>query len=304
MPPVNYALSRMRWWDLIIYAEHRGVDQYHPSIPKLMIQHGYDSGKLFDGEDIRYGPRSMYRGDNGKPRYRRILESSETTCQKAIAADPKLDGRIAVVGDVGADRMLDLVRRRREIRQELGYSDADIVVLLMGTWRQDSLMESAGRELVAEAIRLRGQYQFVFSTHPLHWKGEYAAKHPWGKFLLENRQPGIAVVEPDDDGEKAAIAADILIADHTSLAVKYALLKKPLLLWERREGLVAPGTFGDRIYQALPHVHGVKDLGNALETARQWYPMERLSAFADEINSYPGQAAARIRQEVLQLLNL
>ena len=99
IPVVNYAISRFQWWDLIVFAEHRGVDQFHPAIRKVMIQHGYDSGKLFDGEDIRYGPRSMYRSDNGQPRYVKVFESSLATCRKAIGEDPGLADCIAVVGE-------------------------------------------------------------------------------------------------------------------------------------------------------------------------------------------------------------
>jgi hypothetical protein len=304
VPAVNYALSRFKWWDLIIFAEHRGVDQFHPATRKLMIQHGYDSGKLFDGEDIRYGRRSMYRADNGEPRYDKIFECSSATAQTAVREDSRLANRIAVVGDLGADRMLAMTQQRSELRGAAGYAENDFVVMLMGTWKCDSLMESAGQELMGEAVRLRNSFRFIFSTHPLHWRGDYARQHPWGKFLSDHEQLGVAVLRPDDDWERAAIIADMAIADHSSVGVKFALLNKPLLFLKRREGLVAPGTFGARLYDALPHVCSAAALESAIENARRSYPFERLAQIADEINAYPGKAAQRVREEIYQLLDL
>ena len=200
--------------------------------------------------------------------------------------------------------MLTLNDRRTDVRQSLGYSKDEFVVLLMGTWKSDSMMESAGRELMAEAIKLRERFRFIFSTHPLHWSGEYAKQHPWGQFLSDHEQPGIAVLRPDDDWERAAVAADLAISDHSSVGVKFALLKKPLLFLEAARWSTRARNICARLDHALPHLCGTAAPDLTIDTARKNYPIESLAKIADEINSYPRQAAQRIQSEIYQLLDL
>ena len=130
LPVCSYATSRFRWWDLILFAEHAGVNQFSPAVAKLLVQHGFDSGKIFSGVDIRYSREFMYSSETAKtPRYASMLEPSFVTQKRAVENDPQLEGRIAVVGDIGTDQMFAMNSRRQELRQRAGYSDTDVVVL-------------------------------------------------------------------------------------------------------------------------------------------------------------------------------
>ena len=185
LPVCSYAIARFRRWDLILFAEHAGVNQFNPKTAKLLVQHGFDSGKIFSGVDIRYSREFMYASKTAKtPRYASMLEPSFVTQKRAVENDPQLEGRIAVVGDIGTDQMFAMNSRRQELRQRAGYSDTDVVVLVMGTWQEDSLMESIGEDIVANALQLTSNYRFIFSTHPRHWNGTYAEQHPWGLSLI------------------------------------------------------------------------------------------------------------------------
>ena len=300
---VPYTWARLRWWDLIFYPEHLGADQFHPGIDKVHIQHGYDSGKLFGGKDLRYDPRKVL-DKNGRPKHTRIFETSLVTRDKAIAQCPALEGRIAVVGDPGADRMIARQQDRSKLRQEHGFADADIVVFVMSTWRSESLMETIGAELVEQANELLDQYRFVFSTHPNHWQGEYAMANPWGQFLADQEKPGISAVRPDDEWEIFAVIADLAIADHSSVGVKFALLDKPLIFVKQRPGLTEPGTFGARLYEALPHLETLTKLDETIRQGLENYPIDELRHISREINAYPGEASSRIKAEIYQILGI
>ena len=300
---VTYTSARLRWWDLIFYPEHIGADQFHPGIDKVHIQHGYDSGKLFGGKDLRYDPRKVL-DKNGQPKHTRIFESSLVTRNKAVAQCPVLKDRIAVVGDLGADWMQTRQHNRNNLRQEHGFAETDIVVFVMSTWRSESLMETIGAELVEQANTLLNRYRFVFSTHPNHWQGEYAKTNSWGQFLASQAKPGFTVIRPDDEWETFAVIADMAIADHSSVGVKFALLEKPLVFIKRRPGLTEPDTFGTRLYEALPHLDMPSMLDQTIRQALKNYPIDALCRISREINAWPGEATSRIKAEIHQILGI
>ena len=305
LPVCGYAFARFQRWDLILFAEHAAVNQFSPNTPKLLVQHGFDSGKIFSGVDIRYSREFMYASPKSKtPRYASMLEPSFVTQKRAVENDPLLKGRIAVVGDIGTDEMMELNQKRSELRKKAGYSENDTVVLIMGTWQGDSLMETIGEEIVAQSVQIKNDYRFIFSTHPRHWNGTYAKQNPWGQYLCEHEQEGLDVLRQSDSWDEAAVICDMAISDHTSVGVKYALLGKPLMYIARREGLVSPGTFGHQLYESLPRLNTPSELRGLLQNAQASYPYDELKHIAQDINAFPGDATKNVRTELYRLLEI
>ena len=293
--------AAMQWWDLILFSAHHAPHRFHPAVPKLFIHHSYDSGKKANGADHRYGAPFVL-DEQGESLYSAYLEMSEATRERVEAELPALAGRIRVVGDLMADRMFDATTRRDEVRAELGFSPEDRVVIMMSTWGAESMMEAMGETLIEAAEGLVGTYRFVLSTHPNHWTGPYSEKHPWGDRLLATRANGFDVITPDDDWTRFAIASDAAISDHTSLAVTYALLGRPLFFVPVDEAVMTLGTLGRQLYDALPRIDGAHQLENTLKTAWSDYPKANLETISRRIDSYPGEAATRIRAEVERLV--
>lgn len=297
IPYVSRLRAMFRWWDLIVFAAHHAPGHFHPDIPKLFIHHSYDSGKKSNGEDHRYGSNFVLDAE-GRPRYTVMLDMSEHTRERVERELPALRGSIRVVGDLMADQLLGSQSQREEIRHELGFAPDERVVLIMSTWGADSLMESMGHEILATAGALGPPYRFILSTHPNHWSGPHAKSQPWGERLLAAKERGFSVIEPGDDWSRFAIATDVAITDHTSLAVTFALLGKPMYFVPVNPSEIAEGTIGRALYEALPRLEAPSQLESTLRRASEDYPLNTLREIRARINSYPEEAEARTRRVI------
>jgi hypothetical protein len=300
---VPYALARAQWWDLMIFADYRASDRFHPDIPKVLVNHFLGGGKILYGKEYRF-ERKMWHW--GRPLFVSIFEASVEAADRTIASDPRLAPYIRFMGDLRSDRMLELVPRRREVRREIGFSDSDLVVLVQSTWGPQSIMEQCGKELFDEMVRLldQGKYKFIASTHPHHWHGAHAERHPWGEFLLQMERPGLKIIRPGDDWAKFMVASDVSVNDNTSLSSTYCQLHKPMVFIDLPEKTVPEGSTVHKLYSISPHFRSPSDFERAIDQALADYPMDRLHEVALQVNSFPGEAAGRIEQELYRLLAL
>ena len=305
VPHVPYLKARFQWWDLIIFASSASGGQFHPDIPKILTNHSIAAGKILGGVDAIYGP-SLLR--DGQCIFASIFEPGWAVRDNAVRNNPSLEGHIAVVGDLRADKMFEMNRQRDRVRGDLGFGSDDVLVLIQSTWGPDSLMETMGRELLGEAMSLRdrGRYKFLISVHPNNWgdSGE-ARRHPWGRYALDMECEGFRVIRPHTDWAPALVAADVAVTDHTSLAATFSLLNKPMAFVPLRDGLLVEGTMVKRLYDELPHLDRADQLEEIIRQVRSpAYPMDGHRAAARLILSFPGEAAVRMRAEIYRVLNL
>ena len=304
---VYLPFRRARWrpWDLMIFADHDDMARFPVNVPKVRISHGIFGSKLIDGVPYRYDPKWVeYRG---KVFYSRMFEPSDYAVECALKHNPRLQGIVVAVGDLSADRLLSLRPERDEIRAGFGCSPDDFVVLLQSTYGATSLMESIGNELVPQCVSLAAEtdFRFILQTHPHHWTGPYAQDHPYGHFLLDQEgKPGITVIHHDEDWAPYMMASDMVITDHTSLSMTYALLGKPMLFVAVPGTTLIEGNPGERLAQVLPKLSSIENLAVDIERARNEFPREQVAEIAKDILSYPGEAADRIQKEVYGLLGL
>jgi len=100
------------------------------------------------------------------------------------------------------------------------------------------------------------------------------------------------------------VAGDVIVTDHTVLALYGVLLRKPLVYVPVSDSSVARGTATWRLREISPVYRGLWDLRKVLCQAMGSYPFDKLEEIAQDMNSYPGQSAQRIREEVYSLLGL
>jgi len=300
----GYLRSRLLPWDLIVFADHWIAPSFDPASKKLLVNHAISGGKIVHGLPYRYNP-DLINYPDGRRLYDRIFEASQEICNRVLAHQPDLTDVIAVVGDLRADQLLAMQADREEIRQRLGFEKSEIVVLVQSTWGP-SIMESMGRELIAQCRRLTKQnrYRFILSTHPKHWSGAYAEKHPWGKFLLGQEGDDFVIAKPEDDWAPLMIASDITLTDHTSLAVTYALLGKPMLYVALPEAKLVEQFPVWKLSRVLPQLSEPETLEADLQKALTQFPADEVAAIAAEIVAYPGEAANRMTKHFYELLNL
>ena len=115
---------------------------------------------------------------------------------------------------------------------------------------------------------------------------------------------GFVVVQPDTDWAPYMVASDIALTDHTSLAVNYALLNKPMLYVSVPDASLVKGAPVHELSEILPRLEGVDKLEEGLLTAFSEFPREQVAKIARECNSYPGEAADRIKKEIYGVLKL
>ena len=287
------------WWDLLIFADHTGDHPWHPGIPRIRVQHGLMSAKTF-GADEPYVYARRHNRRNGRDAYTRIFESSESRRSKMVRRYPELDGRVAVVGSLRADALLERSRSRDAIRREQGFRQEDRVVALASTHGKESLLETMGMELLdgAEALMRRSAWRFIVCAHPLTWR-----EPSWEPRLRGLAARRFGVVEPNGNWIDALVAADCMIVDHTSLLAFFALLGRPIIPVPVPDHLLEPHNPSTKIRSLVPPLSDPSRLEAALDEAWTRYPQQDLNALSREIVTYPGEARSRVRKELYEILN-
>lgn len=302
---VGYRRSRLQRWDLAVFAEHASVDKYHPDTVRLYTSHGIPSGaRTVNGQEYGYG---YYATDsNGLPAYAALIEQSELNKRRVAGFAPELAERIAVVGDLRIEALLKLNERRLELRREFGFGDDETVCLFMSSWQDHSLLPTVGKGLIDEAAELasEGVYKFIIASHPNLWSVHSRTNAPWDDYLRSQRERGFTVIEPTEEWEKHLVAADVAIADATSLALTFAILARPVIMVDLPEGIFTPGSLGDHLQLASIPLSGGRGLRGAIDEAHRRASDDALTELSTKIYSYPGEGVIRTRRLLYSLLEL
>ena len=147
---VGYRWSRFMWWDMLVFAEHASVQKFHPEIPRVYTSHGIPSGARSANND-EYGYGRYAFNPDGSPCYSLMFEQSEATLQRVLKRHPNLVDRVALVGDLRIEAMLQLNASRNDIRKRLGFEPDDVVCLFMSSWQEHSLLPTVGKRLIEQA---------------------------------------------------------------------------------------------------------------------------------------------------------
>jgi hypothetical protein len=223
VPYIHIFRSLFINWDLIIFTNHPfglGV-WFAPFIKKIYINHGIHTGKAnytdtekFDGvfaRDTILRPFS-------KPLYDKIFVASVNEKKIAITNTPELENRIAITGLLQVDKLLKESAKRSDIRRSLAIQDTDYAIHIISTWGKDSLFQTIGKELLDEAIKLQDRFKFMLSIHPRYDEYEEVGNRNRNSILEKYKIAGL-VVNENLDWEKFVISADMVISDHSSLAL-------------------------------------------------------------------------------------
>lgn len=295
--------ARVGQWDLVVLADHLLADLAASARRRIIrISHGFP-GKRVGGQLYAFGPRAHTR--NGRIRYTRMFVPSETVKQWAVRMDPAFEDVVTVVGSASDDKMLAKASHRAEYRHRFGFKPDDIVVFAMGTWGPHSLFQQMGDAILTRARELQGQFRFILSVHPIEHRPKPAGERVWGDYVREQSKDGFIIREPWEDWVPYMIASDIILADHTSLALHGVLLGRPFVYCPVPDELVEAGTVIRQIRDISPTIRAdASNLRQALLEASDNYPLDKLPEIATQMNSCPHRAADRIREEVYEQLQL
>ena len=305
LPCASARTARLRQWDLVCatyHTEHEDIVDRRRQ-PTLLVPHGIESGKKVKGAVSTFGPLAW--DSNGKVRYTRMFDASALNRELAIQLNPEYRDIVAVVGNLRDDAMLQMCGRREQIRTEMGIKAGEKVVFVLSTWGPACLWQTVGDAVLTESGRLLGEYRFILNAHPHEYRPKPCGERVWGEVVRSQRSRGYVVREPDEDWAPYMVACDVLLTDHTSLALHGALLGRPAVYVPVCDELLEPGSLVWQYRHLSPTVRpNCSDLRERLKEALGSYPEEPLRRLSNEINSCPGQACGLVRHEVYQLLRL
>lgn len=303
VPYWSAALARRTDWDLVICAMPddlpTGIDR---AIQKLMTGHSLVGFKRYDGFLYPYLPEYLLSPD-GAYMFDSFLESSRYKLKQVMADEPRFKDVIDVVGGLPADILLEKNRKHLEIRREMGFGPEDFVILIQSTFG-DSLIEDFGDELFVECERMAATcgYKFIISLHPNHWNGIYERTHPFGKMALAHESEAVIVRRPTEDQDPYMIASDMVLTDHTSLGVNYALLGKPMIFYFPGSGNQAVDMLAP-LAQLYPTIECPEDIEAGVLEAKSLHDPQKLQNAIDQFVEPGGNARERIDKVLTRLLS-
>ena len=297
--------ASLRIWDLVMVADHGVIHHFNSTIPTLLVHHGLGDAKILLDRDERYqyAARNVL-GRNEEPLYTCMLESSEHRKSEAVAKIPSLQDRIAVVGHIEVDALLELENDRNEIRWQWGYDQNDIVVFIGSSHGDNSLFDSLGHVIVNEALQLPEHYKFILWAHHNNWQCQRHNTPSIGESLRQFQGERVRICEPGDDLLSHIVATDIGLTDFTSASLYFAILDRPVVYVPIPKGVVSKKSELWRLYSSVPKVERPSEIRTVIDHVQKSYPMYELRKIGSELVSYPGEAKHRIGQELSRVLKL
>ena len=305
VPIVGLSKLNLTHWDLVITADH--LDSHHWSgwslfsWPMLRIPHGA-VGKYEEGELYAFGSK-CYDKNRNIP-YTRIFVYNESEKRIAIKMDPRFSDKVVVIGNLKSERLLEKSINRDEIRDQLGIKQDEVLVFMASTYGPNCLLNTVGNSLLSEARRVGGKFRFALSIHPKEHSIKKQQETNWAETLSSLRNDGFLVLEVGEDWENYMLACDIILTDHTSLTSYGVVLGKPYIYTPVSDNVIENYSLAWHLMSISPIL--LIDASNLMEClmfATNEYRFERLTELTKMVNFYPGEAKARTRKEVYDILH-
>lgn len=305
VPYIHPFIASLRKWDLVLCAEDIHEYWFLPETPVILHFHGIDFGKKIPNTNMiyKYAKAVEYTKKNkGKFLYQSIFEASKHNKTNVSNLFPYLSSSLTVVGDLRADRLLEMTRDREKVREQFGIHKDEKVILILSTWGDESLMESMGQELIQEALKLKNRYKFIISTHPNHWSIQTKRKASIGPELLKYEREGFIIHRQPDDCLPYITMADVAIVDFSSMILYLALIKTPMTLISFPEHILDKNSHRYTLYHSLSKIYRASQLNEKIDHMLNENYSHIYDKLLPKILSYPGQSKARIRSEIKRLL--
>ncbi|MCP3954704.1 MAG: hypothetical protein GY697_21160 [Desulfobacterales bacterium] len=280
-------------WDLIVTADNfGGASDALSDIPMLRISHGSVAR-----------PEYWLRSVSPQTRF---FVSSSVDRDAIIAGNSSLLGAVRVVGSLHDDRLLVADADRLNARTRVGLPGDRPVVYVMSTWGVSSLYRRLGEGLLQACCRLIERFSFVLDIHPNEYRRSNGGI-AWGERIQALKQPGIVIRSPQESFIPYLVAADVVVADHTSLAYRAVLLGRPMVYAAFAAQHAQPGSLLERLVaeRTTPLLaDDASNLEQCLETAVARAADRPYRAYESEINSCRGEFTERATSELYTLLDL
>lgn len=297
IPQISLPQALCGAWDLIIFADHNNTRWFHPDIPKIKYGHGLTSGKSYGpGGSWAFGSSAL--NGRGKSLYDVMFVESRYYRDITLRENPALKNNLAVVGSLMADKLIALNLNRKATRQELGIQDEDKVLVIFSTWGPTSLIQRFGNPLLNQLPEVALKYRTYLIIHPLNDKEQFVGKDALFERLEVYKQEDIAVrIDPYQPWFPYLVAADVVLTDHTSLFLYYALLEKPFLFVPLVQEAIMEDSLIWRFFELSEPYIPEKSLMYQLESILENFPARSSNGLIKLVLDEQGKAKQRIYDE-------
>lgn len=263
----QYPRVVFHFWDLIVCADtflpfHFG----HKDAPAIYVNHGLHIISFDQGENL-YAYTDHWALDiDGEPKFAAMFEPNKRYAKILREEKIKLKDVICHVGYKYSENILAEKKNYYKYRQELGIADNETVVSVFSTWRQESLFQKVGHELIEECKKLQGKgYRFILSDHPREYFKYDEDVEPTGPYVDSLADEGFLVRHPDQYYMPYLIAADLVICDYSTFYELALLAGKKLILSEFSESRVWKNSIARELMCKIPVIHKDTNLEEVIQ---------------------------------------
>jgi hypothetical protein len=297
---IHYWAAMLWPWDLIVFADCTTAWKlFHKTSRKLKIEHGINAGKLSRSGKQTDWAEWLWKND-GTPAFDMIFVTSVKNKILGEGRCPAYRGKIACVGNLRFDNLLEACRKHSKIKKELCIIEGKKVILVVSSWGPSSLLHTFGRQLYRECSNLADKYHFIITAHP----NNYDRDKTWIDLLQQQSRWGATVLRSSEDYTDFMAVADVLVTDFTSMSLYFVPLIRPIVSIPIPKDLGEQGSAMYRMESIATRISSPERLKDALETAISSGIQEKHKLFADELVSYQGRAWIEMKKWIYKLLLL
>lgn len=295
-------------FDLAISASLHQMERVNATF-RFAVPHGAGFNKLWPLTDWNgdkndrpvYGldRRSLLR--NGRRVFDALVLPHQDNLNTLRRQCPESLPAAVLAGDPCLDRLTASLPDRDRYRELLGVRRGQVLVAVASTWGQRSLFATHHELLVRLPAELPANHRVIATLHPAIW-AEHSARQVRA-WVREARDAGVDLIDVGEDWRGLVSAADLLIADHSSISVYAAAVGVPLLLSHFAADEVAPDSIISEIAKVSPILDHAQPLYEQLYSARMTSSVQWVAA-AERVSAARGSSAMILRQSLYELLDL
>jgi len=287
-------------WDLVMTADAWNLPELRRCRRRLQFFHGVAGKYDLDA------PRRI--GAAGFGTFDRVAFINEDRMRRYIHAGVVAQSQAVLVGYPKAD---DLVNGRWSpslIRQSLGLSPSRPTAIYAPTFSVASSLHHAGLEIVRTLLDQGLNVIVKLHDRSMVPDAHYTGGIDWPRQLsVFHTRPGFALAQ-GADVEPFLAAADILVTDHSTVGFEFALLDRPIVVYDAPDLLHAARIDVDKwaSLRAMSHLaHTPSELAAAVaEALANPGSMAAERRRARDLFASPGSATHRALAVVYELLDL
>jgi hypothetical protein len=297
---ISRAEATWRRWDLVLTADAWNHTPLRRSRRRMQFFHGVAGKYDLDAPDRMR--------EAGLDRFDRIAFINEERMQRYVHADLVSPARAVLVGYPKADDLVNGRWSRESVRQSLALDTWRPTVVYAPTFSIANSLHLAGIEIIQALLDANLNVIVKLHDRSMIPDAHHTAGIDWPARLSIFERNRRFVLAREGDAEPVLAAADVLVTDHSTVGFEFALLDRPIVIYDapallhvaridagKWELLRSMATVVHTPHDAAVAVHEALEDPSRLAIARQ----RAHSLFAN-----PGTATARALMVVYELLGV